>query len=104
MSTPFELLTARRDAALAALDAGDYAAALSNAVAAQAILAAIPDSEHGGRGASAMQWGRDAIDQFIRNVRQLQKEAGLDEAGRAVAGIRRTHITYTRPGDTGDYS
>jgi len=71
-------------AAAADLAAGDYAAALDHAIAAQGYLAALPD---GGAADHTMQWDSRKIQDFVANLR---RRAGAN------AGIQRTKITYAR--------
>ena len=74
-------------AAATAIEAGDYATALTKALAAQAHLAAIPDS--GWRDGAAMKWRPESIQNFIDSARQGESGAG---------GIQRTKIQYARTG------
>ena len=70
-------------AASAAVLAGDYATALQNGLAAQALLVAIPDG--GWREGASMKWRPESIQDFINSCRQQRT---------AAAGIQRTKIQY----------
>jgi hypothetical protein len=72
-------------AAATAIEAGDYATALAKALAAQARLAAIPDS--GWREGPSMKWRPESIQNFIDSARRSQTATG---------GVQRTKIQYTR--------
>lgn len=79
------------DAAVVAIRAGDYGTALTQALAAQALLAAVPDSIQGvGGGATELRWGRQAINELVINIRRQQSIAG---------GMQQTKIIYARPTD-----
>jgi len=74
-------------AAATAVLAGDYATALTDALAAQAYLAAIPDS--GFREGTSMKWRPESIQNFIDSCQKAQSGAG---------GIQRTKLQYARTG------
>lgn len=76
------------DAAVAALEAGDYATALTKLMAAKASLAAIPDSSKAGE---SLNYDRGSIDELIRQVRQQQTAASV-----SANGISTARVTYTR--------
>jgi len=75
-------------AAAAALASGDYDTAEDQALAAQAHLAAMPDST---KGSTGLQWSDARINQFIHNVR-LRRNRSLA----ATLGVQRTKITRAR--------
>jgi hypothetical protein len=75
------LMTAAKTAILAS----NYATAVQNALAAQALLAAIPDG--GWRDGASMKWRPESIQDFIDSCRQLQAASG---------GIQRTKVQYAR--------
>ena len=72
-------------AASTAIQAADYATAIIKALAAQALLIAIPDS--GWRDGAFMKWRPESVQDFINSARQAQNAAG---------GIQRTKIQYAR--------
>jgi hypothetical protein len=76
------------DAAVIAIQAGDYATALRKALIAQALLATVPDSTLGN---DELRWGRQAIDELIVNLRR-QQAAGV--------GLQQTKISYARATDS----
>jgi hypothetical protein len=68
-------LNAYMAAAIAAQAAGDYATALNNALAAQGMVATLPNIRRGagtGGGDMAASWDPAGIDNFIRRLRQQQ--------------------------------
>ena len=75
-------------AAVAALEAGDYATALTNALCAQGLVAASPTSEHGN---DKISWQDNKIADFVANVRRAQA------ADTASGGMQQTKVTYVRP-------
>lgn len=75
-------------AATAALESGDYATALVQAIKAGLYLAALPDSQKADR---SLSWDRDAIDKLIARCRTLQLESQMSSQG-----IQRTKICHTR--------
>ena len=87
-------IEAKRDAAIAALDAGDYAGAARCAMAAKLLLATTPNTT---RPEMALAWNARDIDEFIAQCNQLATAAVP-----AVSGIRRNRITYARESDTSD--
>ena len=84
------LLTAARDAALAALDAGNYAAAKKQGAKALAILATVPDSDIAG--VSSQSWDRKAINDFIAAVKEVEKTEAAEAEG---CGFTVCEIEYT---------
>lgn len=82
--------------AVAALDAGNYATAISKALAAKLRLATTPNLARalGGGGSQSLAWaGAPAIDAFIAEVRKLKAQALAESSG----GLQQTKITYARP-------
>lgn len=83
----FTLLRTYRATALAALAAGDYSAAISSALAAQLILASMPQnlsrSAGSGGGSQTVAWPAEQIDSFIIRCRQQQNSSlGVQVANR----------------------
>ena len=71
----FTLLRTYRTAAITAVAAGDYATAIQQALAAQAILATMPADQDRGMSGGITQkisWTADAIDKFIVRCTQQQ--------------------------------
>lgn len=84
--------------ASAALDSGDYAAAIRAALKAKALIATTPNAT---REQFALSWNPQGIDSFIATCRELQKEA----AHAAKTGpYQVTAVEYARCADTGDTS
>lgn len=77
-------------AATAALQSGDYATALTQAIAAQGHMAVLPDGGLASAtgGAHTMEWDDKKIENFIANIRRRRG---------ANAGIQRTLVTKVRP-------
>lgn len=78
------------DAAVAALAAGDYAAALNQALAVQGLLSIMPKlsrSSGTGGGSQSVEWDQTAVDQFILRIRQ-QQAAGL--------GVQTQNLEFNR--------
>jgi hypothetical protein len=78
-------------AAVAALQAGDYATALQQALSAQGLLALIPRTSHAagtGGGSHGFEYSPQAIGDFIKNLR-LQQGAAL--------GVQSSPITISEP-------
>lgn len=89
-------LQAKRNAAIAALESGDYDGAIRAAMAAKLLLATMPNATRAtGSGSQSLAWNATAIDQFIAQCRQLQAAAAV-----SAGGIRRTNIRLRRPGAT----
>lgn len=78
------------DAASTAIAAGDWATALTKALAAQAQLSVMPDSEYGNP-QTVLRYDRRAIESMIGNI--LRQQA-------AATGMQQTKITYARPTDS----
>lgn len=76
------------DAAVAALDGGDYATARLKAVCAQGLMSVIPKSA---KGNSSLEYSAEGIRDFIAGVRAAEKAAS---AGNSSTAVRRTKITY----------
>jgi len=91
MSTQTDVAT-YMSAAAAAIVSGDHATAITNAQAAQALLAGQPDMKRTGEAGQEMIWDRPAVDRFIAQARRSQTEAAVA----AASGPRRSSITYTR--------
>lgn len=92
-------LETQRDAAIAALDAKDYAGAIRAAMAAKLILATMPSTSRAtGGGSQSLSWDAASIDRFIAQCRQLATDAAV-----AAGGIRQTKLTLRRPDATGLY-
>lgn len=81
----------RMTAAVTALDASDYATAIVNATAAQALLAIIPDSEKRSHAGGSMTFDREGIERFIAQVRKLQRDATADNG---TGGIESVPIVF----------
>lgn len=77
-------------AAVAALTAGNYAAARDAALAAQALASVLPDTERmaGDGGKQSLKWDRTAISQFVDRVQRLLNSS---------AGIQVSKIQIDRP-------
>jgi hypothetical protein len=71
-------------AAVAALQSGDHATALTHALSAQGLLSVIPDAERSG---TSYRWTLDRVDKFVANLRKMQVGGS--------GGIQRTKVTYT---------
>ncbi len=76
-------------AASTAIQAGDYATAITKALAAQALLAAIPEAESGGQDGSRAKYSPEAIENFIANARIQQNSSSS-------VGIQRTKVQWGR--------
>ena len=66
-------LNAYMDVAVAAVAAGNYSTAISNALAAQGILSTLPKlsrSSGTGGGTQSAEWDGQAIDAFVKRLRQ----------------------------------
>ncbi|MEP3480773.1 MAG: hypothetical protein ABJZ55_16105 [Fuerstiella sp.] len=96
------ILTAARDAALAALDADDYQEARKQALKAQMVIATVPDSSIAS--VSSQSWGRAAIAQFLEGVDSLEKAAAAaDDCGITVCDVE-FGSCYGERGDCGGCS
>jgi hypothetical protein len=89
--SPVDQLNGYMAAAIAAQAVGDYPTALNNALAAQGIVATLPNIRRGGGtggGDMAAQWDPAGIDNFIRRLRQ-QQGANL--------GVQSVDVQITEP-------
>jgi len=80
------------DAATDAVVIGDLSTAITNAVAAQGLIAVLPRVERSSgktTGSRKAEWTPEGIDQFIINLRKQQS---------ATAGIQVRNIVDRRPG------
>lgn len=94
-------INAKRDAAITAMEAGDYAAAIRYALAAKMLIATTPNiTRSAGGGSQGFTWSPAAIDQFITECKQQQTNAAVTATG----GIRRSNVVYERPETVGDYA
>jgi len=78
-------------AAIAALESGDLATALTKALAAQGYLAAMPNSS---TGETELSWSDARIQQFVENLRRQQTVSAV-----STNGLRRSKTTYVRATD-----
>ena len=88
-------------AAVAALEAGDYATAIRKALACKMRLATLPDAERSLAGGGRQQLtlaNAAALDGFIAQCKQLQSSTVA-----ASRGVQRTKIEYGRARTDGDY-
>jgi hypothetical protein len=100
-----DLLNTTMDAAIAALSAGDYSTAVNKALTAQAILATLPKvsrSQGTGGGAQSAEWDAQAIDNFVRRLRQ-QQGASLGVQTAAVEIVEPTQYQDTGYNDGSSY-
>jgi len=85
------------DAAVVAVAAGDYATAISKALAAQGLLSSLPKLSRsaGGGGQQEVEWDSAGIDNFIKRLRQQQG---------ASLGVQSQDIQFNDPtlGSSGD--
>ena len=91
MPTPVDLLNSYMTAAIAALAAGNYAAALNNALAAQGMIAIMPKASRGqgsGGGQQSAEWDSAGIDNFVKRLRQQQG---------ATLGIQTSPVSIVEP-------
>jgi hypothetical protein len=84
MATQAEIESLMREAGTK-LKAGDHDGAIDDALAAEALLASIPDHRHG---ELQLTWGREQIAAWIQSVR-AQKRARA-----AAGGIQRMRVKY----------
>ena len=92
-----ERLTALAEAAVAALELGDYDLAIRKAIACKPLLAVTPEIQRGSAGNSQSMAFRspDAIDSFVSECRKLATAATA-----AVSGpFAQSAIRYRRPTD-----
>lgn len=91
-------LEALYNAAVAALEAGDYATAIQKALACKMRLATTPDVEgqpEGGGSARRLEWANAAaLDKFIAECKQLKSQAALVAGG---GPFQQTQVIYDRP-------
>ena len=82
-------------AAVSALDSGDYATAISKAMAMQVRLATTPNLTRnlGGGGSQAIAWTSESIAEFIAQARRLQSAARAAASG---GPFQTTKVTYKR--------
>ncbi len=86
-----DLLNTYMDAAIAAQAAGDYFTAINNALAAQGIVATLPKATRSagtGGGEQSAAWDPQAIDNFVKRLRQQQG---------ATLGVQQVPITMQEP-------
>ena len=90
-------LTALAEAAVAALEAGDYADAIRNAIACKPLLAVTPELMRASAGNSQSLAFRspDAIDSFVAECRRLQNTADAQTYG----PFAQSAIRYARAGE-----
>lgn len=84
------------EAAVAAMDAADYSAAILKLMAIKARLASTPNLSKsiGGGGSSSITWNAAEIDSLITQCKQLKAQARTSTSG----PFQQTKITYARPG------
>ncbi len=83
-------------AAVSALQGGDFSTALTNALAAQGLMALIPSTSRGagiGGGKQSFEYSPDAIDRFVVNLRKQQG---------ASLGVQSAPIVISEPTTLGD--
>lgn len=80
-------INATVEEAVAAMEAGDWSTAIRKLMAAQARLAAKPDSTSG---MSGLRWDRASITRLLAECRRMQTSAATASSG----GIRRSAIEY----------
>lgn len=83
-------LESYRTAAIAAVAAGDYATAISQAMAAKMTLATMPDSKQDAN--IETTWDRNAIDKFIAECKAQQ--ASTTGLGSSVGVMQRQPVRY----------
>ena len=76
MAYTYEDINTRVEAAVTAMDAGDYTTAREKLETASVMLAGLPDSK---KGNSELQWDREAIDKMLARVaeRETRSSAGV---------------------------
>lgn len=96
-----EAIQARAALAVAALDSGDYAAAIRYALGCKPLLASTPELSRGSAGNAQSIAFRDgaAIDAFIKECRLLQTQAAAQSAG----PFSQSLIRYQRADEEEDY-
>ncbi len=82
--------------AVAAFDAGSYAAAIAAAVKAQVLLGTTPNLTRSlGSGSQGISWSDGAsIERFIQNCQRLAKAAAVQSGG----PFRTSKVVYARAG------
>ena len=70
-------INTRMNAAITALDAGDYATAYTKALGAQGMLAVKPDTDFSDEG---LKWDREFIANFVKEMKQLSRGAKASTA------------------------
>lgn len=77
MASLYSQVQTLMDAAVTAIGSGDYTTALNKAVAAQVILAIVPDMVRNpsGGGGQTMTWTRQTVNDLIVNLRRQQSAA-----------------------------
>lgn len=86
-SANYETVERFMSAAACALEAGDYATAERKAVAAQAIMVALPTSQaKTGYAGGSMTYNPEHINEFLANVRRLRADAAA-EANEDTGGL-----------------
>jgi hypothetical protein len=85
----------RMEAAVAALDAGDYNLALTQALGAAMLLKSLPDQKHGD---VELRWSQEGIDVVVQEIR-AQKAAANVQAAR---GVLRVPVCYRPTGGACD--
>ena len=80
-------------AAVAALKSANYATALTRAICAQGLIAAIPDSV--GPDSTQLEWNFDRIKEFVASVRREKATAAATTHG----GFQRTKVNYVVASD-----
>jgi len=78
--------------ATAHIDAGEWAEAKADLMAAKALLIAMPD---GGSDGTTMNWNRDAIDELIQQCDDERRRTSNTSAGFERQSIEHKRITAT---------
>lgn len=78
------------DRATAAVESADYATARQLGTAMLLKLAIVPDGEKEGDAGAKLNWDRNALNDFIDQVKQLAKEASTATGGLAVSQVQYT--------------
>jgi len=93
MSSPSALLTAARDAALAAIESSDWNEVYRQCLKASAIISTIPDSEVGGN-MSSMVWDRKGIQNLMAEAKRNMSDPGMS-ADPDNCGFHFCQVEYT---------
>jgi hypothetical protein len=90
-------LEALAEAAIAALEAGDYVTAIQRAISIKPLLAVTPELTRGSSGDSQAMAFRsgDAIDAFVRECRQAANRAAAESSGPFAQSL----VRYQRSGE-----